>query len=381
MNKNCKKKEPNDEIDRTMSTVADEKDKPSRTCLTISNDVEEKIFFPNEHIYIKLVSAVLLLVTIGSLILEFGTNTETTSDLTNVAVRVIFILLGAIIIFYSKVVYNRFQHIVSSRKQSCYDGNNDNVKRPYLFLAGVIFISMTIISFHTWSLLFPSVLEIKSKQCFRHPLVVNPMNFEAHDIFHDIKHDVLLIPSASTISAIHKSSQEIGEGVRNALEINVSGEGGEYTFKAITYGTGGRILAVREHNKKNNESSDDFLELLEFEWDTSDENDTMLTLVQSWDINNSIGTVEGITWVSDDDGGDGFLLIAIDDNSDIATKNDDKSDRGEIHTYAMPLRNTSELTRMKSSLKRIDMNSGLKDSKIGSLQYFEGFLYILHDNA
>lgn len=349
------------------------------------NDVDSLKNLANDRKYIRSASAVLFLLFIGSFILEFGTSIETISNSTNVAARIILILLGGIIIAYSMVVYyrrrKRLQFLVKTQP---YDDGYTTTRRvgPSLFLGGVVFSSMIIVFIHLWSLLWPSVLVYKSEQCFRHPLIVNPINLEASDLSLDSKHDVLLFPSGSTISALHKSSTKIGEGVTNALASSALGEG-DADFKAITSGADGRIFALRGHNKNNNESSDNFLELLELKWNDDggggNDDDVILNFVQSWEINDSEGVVGGITWVPDD--GDGLLFIAIDYDSDVNTDDDDKSNRGDIHTYEMPNGSTLELKRLRSSLNRKVMNSGLEDSKIGSLQYFEGLLYVLHDNA
>eukprot|EP00957_Ditylum_brightwellii_P086631 6591535-Ditylum_brightwellii.AAC.1 len=74
------------------------------------------------------------------------------------------------------------------------------------------------------------------------------------------------------------------------------------------------IFAVREYKNNNTKSTEYFLELLELEWnDGDDDNMILLNSVNSRDIDDSKGAVEGITWVPDDK--DGILFIAIDNDS------------------------------------------------------------------
>jgi len=341
--------------------------------------VEPKSYFANERTFIQWISAALFLITIAVLILELGTK----NNANNLAISFMLVLFGGIVICYGVFAYHRRLHLLTSGKPY---GYIDRIGP--LFLASATFIGICVIlsyNYVMWrGLVDPSLssllLQSTSKQCYRHPLNVNPMYFQASDLFLDSDRDVLLIPAGSTIFAMDKSPGKLGEGRKTVA--NVAGS----DFEAITYAPNGRVFALRENKYSDKDSS----ELIEFEWNNSVDNEfgEVLEVVQSWKIGKK--GADGIAWIpsntsngQNQQDGEGYLYVATDDFN---SAEDDSGDRGEVHVYKMPPRigtgnNNSNDLQLIQSMNRKLINFGLQDSKIGTIQYFEGLLYVLHDNA
>jgi len=360
--------------------------------------VEPKTFFANERTFIQWVSAALFLVTIAILLLEMGAASMTVS--------IVMVAFSAVIIMYSMAVYYRRLQLLSSGEAY---GYIDHVGPIVLALS--VLVGVFILFFHLQSTTSSStttsgaeiqqsntaVLVESSKQCYRHSLDINPMDFQASDLFLDDARGFMLIPTGSEITAIRKhnnnnqKSNEEAEAEAAAEKsvmvlANVPGS----DFEAITYTPNGRIFAIREMKNSNSDS-----QLLEFDWnkiegEDDDDNELQsssssssssppqLELKQTWTIQSK--GAEGIAWVHDKKTDREYLYIASDDSNNAA--NDSKSDRGEIQVYNIPYRSSNEKKlNPERSLNRKLINFGLEDSKIGSLQFFEGLLYVLHDNA
>jgi hypothetical protein len=170
---------------------------------------------------------------------------------------------------------------------------------------------------------------------------------------------MLIVPSLSQITAL------LHEGNVGHVKVLTDIPGAD--FECLTY-VGDRLLAVSE--------GPTISRLIEFEWGF------LLGQVQVLELPTP--NVEGIAFVPDYEGGtEGQLYVAGNktplDSAGFTT--------GIVDVYRVPSKslqadNDGDVVALSHSrLNNNLINDGLVDSKIGALNYFEGVLYILHDNA
>jgi len=194
----------------------------------------------------------------------------------------------------------------------------------------------------------------KSTECVQHELAgLSLLELEPSDILVQ-ENGHFLVPSVESIQA-HQFT--------GSVDVLVTIPGAD--LEGLTSDDQGNIYALSESS-----GSDKNSEVLKLAWTSLD--------IKQLDIvgRSEIYTpkAEGIAFVP---GTPNKLYVA----GDLFEDGVDPPDRGIIDVYDVPsMDNPFQLTtsqRLNSKL----LNSGLKDSKISALQYFEGVLYVLHDNA
>lgn len=310
--------------------------------------VEPKSYFANERTYIQWISASLLLVTIAVLVLEFP-------DQYSHALPTGLFLIGcaAFVMLYSIFVYFRRLHLLSSGKPYGY------VDRFGPLMLGVaVLVGMGVLLLHfVGSAKSESVMVLtaRNQECFQHSLNVSAIEYQPSDIVVDTNR--LLIPSTSKITAIDRT-----DSASNGMKVVAEIPGAD--LEAITI-VGERVFVLAEE--------EDASQLIELQWNGEDR----LNITQQWRIASPMA--EGIAYDPIRD----RLLVASDNFN---SRNDLPENRGRIHVYDVPASTDSGLLSevILKPTERLNgnlMNDGLVDSKIGSIVYFEGLLYVLHDNA
>jgi SPX domain protein involved in polyphosphate accumulation len=310
--------------------------------------VEPKTFFANERTFIQWMSIALLLVTVDTLILDDGVG------LVSRLKAAIMACAGALIVYCVSVYYYR----LSLLSRGMPYGYTDRVGPAFLLIAvffgGCILLIDTFGTFPDADKAFLSFIkEDEPGGCYRHPHGISPLDYQPSDIV--VHGDRLLVPSLSQITAISKG-KSLGATAATSLVTLPDTD-----IESITV-VGDRVFVVAEGKKDSS--------LIELAWravnDTDGDGgvDSRLEAVGTWEVD--LAYVEGLAYVTHDS--DEPLLYFGDQ-------------QGFIHSSPVPAIETSGQTL---SLKRLNQKvflRGLLDPKIAALQYLDGILYILHDNA
>jgi hypothetical protein len=253
---------------------------------------------------------------------------------------------------YSVFVYFRRLQLLASGKPYGYVDRVGPLLLGAAVLFGVIVLFLHFIG--TTGAESSVAMTASNHECFQHNLNMSALEFQPSDIIVDRERDLLLIPSVSKITAIDRASPDGAKVVARLPGADL---------EAITF-AGERVFVVAEDEGSS--------QLMELEWKSVNR----LEIAQQWTILSSM--VEGIAFVPNGNGNGGRLFVASDNFNSI---NDLPENRGQIHVYDLPNSSSSSLLSPSERLNANVMNDGLEDSKIGSLQYFDGLLFVLHDNA
>ena len=309
--------------------------------------VEPKSYFANERTFIQWISAGLLLMTISVFLLEFESSQPGFP-----LVKVGLALLGssAAIIFYSLYSYIRRVKLLSRGENYGYVDHAGPFFLVAAIFAGLLAITGILVSIEMDERAlarynsFP--IQEDNIRCIRHETIgVSMLEYQPSDVL--VQDDRLLVPSLESIRA-HDST-----GILKTLA-TIPGADLEGLTSAY-----GKIYAISEVNSI-------ISELLALDW-TSDD---LLEVVGRWEI--STPRAEGIAFIP---GTDKFYIAG-----DLVSGVDNFAERGVIDVYEVP----NELSASSLKGNRLNsrmINGNLADSKISALQYFEGVLYVLHDNA
>ena len=178
----------------------------------------------------------------------------------------------------------------------------------------------------------------------------SPLNYQPSDILVDTARGNLVVPSLKEITEISMDAEDTT--VRGIAEI------AEADIQALIYARG-VIFAMSESNKKS--------ELFALKRDQGEDN---LRLFGRW-MTNSVG-VESMVYIPRGNKYGEKVIIA---NQGI-----------DVYSLPSPLNTTTDVTGYmiyptQSINKRLICRGLEENCKIGSMQFFEGLLYILHDNA
>jgi hypothetical protein len=272
---------------------------------------------------------------------------------------------GIIVVIYALFVYYRRLKLLESGKSY---GYVDRIGPAFLGVS--VAIGLILFLFHSIDL--PSytsnfiVLQAQTGFCWKHSLDgLSRLQFEPSDVVVDAERKLILVPSSSTITGIAFAGlTETGEFV--AIDppkdlINIPGA----DLEAMTY-AGDTVYALSEGSVDERGNPPTIYAL---QWDSHE-----LRIVDQWDIPRT-SFVEAIVFVPDKQGGPGKLLVGGEQN---------------IWSFDLPaaMGGSQLLTNRTHTLKPTDSrwnrkiySFGLEDSKIGSLCYFEGVLYVLFDNG
>lgn len=311
--------------------------------------VEPKSYFANERTYIQWISGGLLLMTVAAILYEYRDSQA------DYATAALVLLCGALVIVtYSSFVYFRRLRLLESGRPY---GYVDKIGPMILSTFVIIGVSL---------LLFKKTQTVTELAAANHKKGIRPLSgsclqsnlsgvsnleYQPSDVVVDHDRGLLLVPSISDITSIRGGQ----------VEVLAVSEGAD--FEGLTY-AGDRIFAVSEGKKES--------KLIEFEWGAAG----TLQEVNVWSIDTP--NVEGITFAPDvdDSSGDGYLYVGGHVNPGLPDV------RAVVDIYRLPgaQDESSSLPKAKSLNSNL-LSEGLEDPKIGALTYFEGNLYVLHDNA
>jgi uncharacterized membrane protein YidH (DUF202 family) len=333
-----------------------------KTALKRPARVEPKSFFANERTFIQWISAALLLVTISVLLLSFSSEDSTSSASYTVAsAGAALNLAAAMIVAYAWFVYYRRIKLLQGGSPYGYIDHFGP-----LVLAVAVFTGILVLMFYffhsgrvDWSNNKGlSVLHEEYGKCYQHTLEgVNRLKDQPSDVLLDSERQVLLIPSLSEIWAIPTQNQQEANGDATPKIVasipNADIEG-------LTYGHDKILYAISELGKAGE------TELIALQWDTSNH----LEVVGRWIVQTLKG--EGIAYVPGANATHGKLFIGGDSSSSTVS--------AEIHAYDEPLFHKVGEKLSGQVINGRLIAEGLMNAKIAALHYFEGVLYVLHDN-
>lgn len=347
--------------ERQISPKSKEKSHPAKPIIASRTParVEPKSFFANERTFIQWISAAVLLMTAAELLLVASS--------TFAVLTWNFLMSSAVLItLYGIVTYHRRLHLMINSKPYGYA----DVIGPTCFAIFIIigfFLTMWWTNKGVESLNPP--LKHKDGVCVQRYLGgnISYVAFEPSDIIVDEQRNKIIVASLNEIVSIPDGIPLTEE--ENNVNVTILHRFLDRIedIEALEIMEDGTILAVSEKGR-------DGSEIIELEWDAFD-NDDLLKPTARHKI--STPRVEGIAIVHDNNFFfDGHkLIVAGMDNTLI------------MNTFPMPLPESSSLEN-PANLVASRMNNNLfganlldVDTKVSAMQFFDGILYLLFDNA
>eukprot|EP00980_Cylindrotheca_fusiformis_P012181 scaffold2955_cov64-Cylindrotheca_fusiformis.AAC.2 len=316
--------------------------------------MEPKSFFAIERTFVQWASAALWLLTVAALITERESDTGGATYLTNTGIA---LCIGSIILlFHAIIVYFRRVKLLQTANP---DGYVD--KFGPVVLTGVVFVGVLVLLVEKTKTTGGVRFDLASTKLLHHEEGTCVLNsnegvsallYQPSDVAVDVENDLLL-----TVSRTHvfgHSKKDPTAPIRQLIE----SPGAD--FEGLTIAEG-RIFALSPGNVGKVPI------LSEFAWEEDGER---LWIAQQFRLGLNEGdSSEGITYVPGNVAGQGSLCIDM--------------GSGQLDLYDLPSP-TSSGSRPplfpKNKLSQRMIVSGLDDGKIGALFFFEGVLYILHDN-
>ena len=309
--------------------------------------VEPKSYFANERTFIQWISAGLLLMTISVFLLEFESSQP---DFPLIKVGLALLGSSFVVIFYSLYSYTRRVKLLSRGESYGYVDHAGPIFLVAAIFAGLLAVASILVSIEMNESKLSRTQSFRiqedNSRCIRQETIgVSMLEYQPSDVL--VQDSRLLVPSLESIRAYDST------GIVKTLG-TIPGADLEGLTSAH-----GKIYAISEVNSN-------ISELLALDW-TSDD---LLEVIGRWEI--STPRAEGIAFIP----GTKKFYISGDLVSDVANH----ADRGVIDVYEVPNElSASSLTGARLNSRMV--NENLEDSKISAMQYFEGVLYILHDNA
>ena len=225
-----------------------------QTIYSIQNP-KPKSYFANERTFIQWIGAALLMVTVASILMEFGNESATTTSL-------ILFILSMVIIVYGLVVYLRRIFLMQNQRVH---GYVDFYGPAFLSVAIMFGIGAVIFQYYRSPSVASAVslqqqtIRVESNQCVNLGLGGrSPLNYVPSDILVDTARDILIVPSMKEITSFSMNIDE--------KEIKVLAEIAEANIEAMTYSEKA-VFTMLEAGKKS--------ELFAHNWN-QDENELQL---------------------------------------------------------------------------------------------------------
>jgi uncharacterized membrane protein YidH (DUF202 family) len=331
--------------------------------------VEPKSFFANERTFIQWISAALLLVTISVILLDF----QSASGVPATA-GIVLNSVAVFIVFYS--IYAYYRRLVLLQSASAY-GYVDHFGPIVLAMAVLLGVLMLLYYYiesgrappDTTVYTGPVLTQNTAGGCSQQALTGAPsLSFQPSGIAVDLTRNQLLIPSLDTVTGLSYLSP--ATPVTTLVKIpNTDLE----AITRVVEGDTERWFTLSEGEK--------FPMLYELGWNATG---LGMSVLNEWELNTGespfSGLAEGLAHVPDPEvaSGRGSFYVAGDINDPLFPAN-----RGVVNIFDVPPADGSgpETLERTGSLNSNLINSNLKDSKIGELDFFENVLYILNDNS
>jgi uncharacterized membrane protein YidH (DUF202 family) len=329
--------------------------------------VEPKSYFANERTFIQWISAALLLITISVILLDFAARDP---DHSMIPVGLALLFGAALIVFHAIFSYLRRVRLLTRGEPYGYVDHCGPTILTLAILLGLGVVTFVFLSIHLESrnLARQASFQIRSNAdtCITHAMDgISLLEYQPSDVVVLPGDDPLLIPSLDTVRR-HRST-----GPVDTL-ITIPGS----DLEGLTSNADGtKLYALSEAG--GNEA-----EIMELQWTALGG----LEVVRRWSI--ATPNAEGIAFVpAQTPGMPDMLYVGGGNKLDVGVGVGQSTFACSIDVYHVPTDigyNTNG--NAKTQLQGHPLNSnllsdGLLDSKIASLQYFEGALYVLHDNA
>eukprot|EP00591_Stephanopyxis_turris_P016761 CAMPEP_0195538812 /NCGR_PEP_ID=MMETSP0794_2-20130614/49729_1 /TAXON_ID=515487 /ORGANISM="Stephanopyxis turris, Strain CCMP 815" /LENGTH=981 /DNA_ID=CAMNT_0040672821 /DNA_START=213 /DNA_END=3155 /DNA_ORIENTATION=+ len=302
--------------------------------------VEPKTYFANERTFIQWLSAAMMLVTISLILFGIQSASEFTKT-----VGFVLNILAICVAIYGLAMY--FYRLRLMERGDPYGYTNHS---------GPIVLTLSVISGIVILLFFYNPIPpptstahsmAVAQGCTKHDLSGMPrLEYQPSDTIVDAEKGLLLIPSQSLITAL-PIGQSKDTGVVTLAELP------GHNFKSLTY-VGELIYAISVNNSLGTSY------LVAFKWNDLE---NKLVSIGGWEI--PIAKCGGMAYVPDESGGKLYIAGG-------KTKRD-------LFVYKVPKIDSSAPLMAASCLNHKLMTKGLGDNTIGSLTYFEGILYVLHN--
>jgi len=309
--------------------------------------VEPKSFFANERTFIQWISAALLMITVSIVLFEVGQEDAR-------YMGIVLCIIGMAVAVYSLFLYFRRVYLMKNGKPY---GYVDHLG-PVVLTGAILFGVSGMLYYHARRTSVEAAslnanISSNPGQCDLFNIAgVSKLEYQPSDALIDTDRGILLVPSMNQITALYLEGNTGGD-----LRVVADIRGAD--FEAMTYAEG-IVYVISESGSES--------ELFAFEWDTSGEK---LSEVTRWKL--PLKSSEGLAYVLKE-GGLGELYITSGDAEDI-----------HIHVYDVPhLSEPMSTGALLSPVRELNSNlmtKNLEEPKIASMCYFEGFLYVLHDNA
>jgi len=322
--------------------------------------VEPKSHFANERTFIQWISASLLIITLSQLLFILGADRNVASAgiaATWLIVMALFIAVYALATYYRRIYLMRH-----GRPYGYVDFVGPSILTSSI-LVGVILLLVYSYQAENSSTVSSTLVQ-EPGQCIRRSLQGIPiLELQPSGALVDEDKGLLLVPSLHRILALEDGLPNDQNAERPVQEVaNIPGA----NFEALEY-VGDRIFALSEGGKES--------EIIELEWTQEHLYSRHLTEVHRWKID--LRGAEAMALVPSSDGTSSSKLIVA------GLSSDSKESSLSIDVFDVASLNDSTNVAMKySTLNKKTIAKGLREEKVGSMQYFDdGLLYILFDNA
>ena len=327
--------------------------------------VEPKSHFANERTFIQWISAAFLIITFSQLLYILGSSNPAIEGQAAVA-GTWMIAMSIFITVYALVIYYRRIYLMQNGKPYGYA----DFFGPGLLTVAVISGVALILVFSSNSRVEPSVMTSLSGQCVKRSLSGVPvMEMQPSGALVREEDGLLLVPSLNNIVAFEDG---IPSGDKSEQQARIVANVGGANIEALEQ-VGNYIYALSEDTDKKSE-------IIAFELVDSFFYDTRLQETHRWEI--SLGGAEGMALVPEGQLGEGSAAKLL-----VAGMITERTSKGLVEVLSINVydQDVFDFTQTKldqtSKINRKLVVKGLNDEKVGSMQFFEGRLYVLFDNA
>jgi hypothetical protein len=289
-----------------------------------------------------------LLATINSLVLDDGIPMVSSLKLAVLACA------GALIGYSVSVYYYR----LSLLQQGKPFGYTDRVGPAFLAIA--VLFGGTIILIKTYGRFAAKPVSVlkEGPGCFRYIHGIAPLEYKPSAVV--VQREMLLVPSFSQVTAVSRNKpvlaryRHLQESSNTTAQSLLTIPGTDIKSIALAED---RIFVVAEGKNQST--------LIELAWvDNNGTDVNSLESVGSWGLDPALA-VQGLAHVPQENGDRLYF--------------GDKE--GVIYSTLVPAKSSGKAQLELKQLNQNFFRRGLDDPKIASLQYLDGILYVLHDNA